>query len=119
MVDTVPRPDANLAEFLAASARHASDDRLAADALGGLLAVSLAGIWRGPGWYVFLAMGTCFFAFGVWGIVDRELLEGAVTRRAAVVALRTLRILAASAGFAAGLFLMLVALAKALGRIIS
>lgn len=33
MIDTVPKPDANLAEFLMARARHTSDDHPAA-ALG-------------------------------------------------------------------------------------
>ncbi|HYC52383.1 MAG TPA: hypothetical protein VEB19_14825 [Gemmatimonadaceae bacterium] len=118
MIDTVPRPDASLPEFLAARARHTSDGALAACAGVGVFTVVAGAIWALPGWYALIAFGTCLLAFGAWGIADRELAEreprGALPR-----ALRGARALATVAGFAAGLFLMMVILGKALGRIIS
>ncbi len=119
MIDTVPKPDANLAEFLTARARHSSDNRLAANGIGGLVAATAVAVWGGPAWYVFCSAATCFFAFGVWGIVDRELGERAGGNRSALLSLRIVRALATILGFSAAAFTMLAALGVALGTIIS
>lgn len=77
MVNTALRPDASLREVLAARARTASDKRLVADVLGGLLVAAVALIWRPFGWFLFSSAAVCFAAFGVWGVADRELTESA------------------------------------------
>ena len=120
MIDTVPRPDASLPELLAARARHASDTRLALDAALGALVAVAAVFWRGPGWYFLASLAGCFLAFGFWGIADRELGERAnggsrLTREL----LRIARIIAGVVGAIAAVATMLMALALALGRMIS
>ncbi len=119
MIDTVPKPDANLAEFLTSRARHASDKRLAANGMAGLVAATAAAVWGGPAWYVFCSFATCFLAYGVWGIVDRELGECSAGKRSALLTLRLVRALAAVLGFTAAVFTMFAALGVALGTIIS
>ena len=119
MIDTVPRPDASLPEFLAARARHASDSRLAIDALAGLLAAAAVAYWGGPGSPLLFSLAICFFAFGVWGIADRELGERSSATSRVRVPLVTLRVAAAILGFAAAAYVVVFALAKALGVMIS
>lgn len=119
MTDTTPRPDASLLEVLGARARRSSDNRLTADAVGGLVVAIAASLWRGPAWYAVLGAAICFFAFGVWGIVDRELSEQQNASRPLVVTLRAIRVCSTVLGIAAAVFLMMVVLARALGRIIS
>lgn len=119
MIDTVPKPDANLAEFLMARARHTSDDRLAAASLGGLVVGTAVALWHGPAWAIILAVATCFFAFGVWGIADRELAERSGSTRAIIISLRLVRVVTTALGFGAIAFILLVALGVALGTIIS
>ena len=67
--------DLTLPALLAARARAASDGRLAADASAGLIAGALAAIAQPPAWPLIVAAGTCFLAYGVWGIADRALQE--------------------------------------------
>ena len=120
MIDTVPRPDANLPELLAARARHASDTRLALDAVLGSVIALGAVFWRGPGWYFITSIASCFLAFGFWGMADRELGErGNAGSPRAVWLLRAGRIVAAIIGAIAAVMAMLTALALALGRMIS
>lgn len=119
MAGTAEPPDAGIVEVLASRARASSDSRLTADAAGGLIAVVALSLWRGPAWYLLLGIASCFFAFGVWGITDRELHERPLGPRPRVAALRAVRTLAAITGFAAAIFLMSIVLAKVLGRIIS
>lgn len=120
MIDTVPRPDANLAELLAARARHASDTRLTLDAVLGTLVAVGAVFWRGPGWYFIASLAVCFLAFGFWGIADRELGERASGgSRRTLELLRIARVVAAVVGAIAAVTVMLTALALALGRMIS
>ena len=77
MMNPALRPDANLAEFLVARARSASDGRLVLDVVvGSLLALGL-GTWRPTGWISLVAASLCLVAFGFWGIADRELRERA------------------------------------------
>lgn len=119
MIDSVPRPDASLPEFLAARARHASDGRLAIDALAGLFVAGAVAYWGGPGSAFLFSIAICFFAFGVWGIADRELGERPAAAPRVRVTLVTLRIAAAILGFAAAAYVVILALAKALGVMIS
>lgn len=119
MIDTVPRPDANLPEFLAARARHASDTRLTLDALAGLMLAAVVAYWNGPGASFLVSVGACFFAYGVWGIADRELGERPNASARARAGLRALRAFAAGLGFAAAAYIVVLALAKALGVMIS
>ena len=119
MIDTVPRPDASLPEFLAARARHASDTRLALDALIGLLVAAGVAYWNGPGASFLAGVGVCFFAYGAWGIADRELGERPTAPPRVRATLRAARIVAALLGFAAGAYPVVLALAKALGVMIS
>jgi len=119
MIDSVPRPDASLPEFLAARARHASDGRLAIDALAGLLVAGAVAYWGGPGSPFLFSIAICFFAFGVWGIADRELGERPAAAPRVRLALVTLRVTTAILGFAAAGYAVVLALAKALGVMIS
>lgn len=119
MIDTVPRPDASLPEFLAARARRATDTRLAADAVAGLVVVAAVAYWNGPGTSFLVSAGLCFFAYGAWGIADRELAERPDAARRVRTSLRALRVAAAVLGFAAAAYIVILALAKALGVMIS
>ena len=120
MIDTVPRPDASLPELLAARARHASDTRLALDAVIGFVVLIVSARWRGPGWHLSASIAACFFAFGVWGIADRELGERASTgSRALMLTLRIARALAVAFGVFAVFVVLASALGIALGRMIS
>jgi hypothetical protein len=120
MIDTIPRPDAGLPEFLAARARHSSDARLALDTSLGFIVAAVAVSWGFPGWHVVLSAASCFFAFGVWGIADRELGErGASASRVAVNVLRGAQALSAIIGALGVATLLLTFMAVALGRIIS
>src|SRR5206468_12684784 len=75
MMNPALRPDASLAEFLAARARAASDGRLVVDVMAGCCAALGVAAWRPVGWLALLGVSTCLAAFGAWGIVDRELRE--------------------------------------------
>lgn len=119
MIDTVPRPDASLPEFLAARARHATDARLAIDALVGILIAAGVAYWNGPGAPFLTSLGVCLFAYGVWGIADRELGERLNAAPRVRTPLRAARALSAVLGFAAAAYVMVLALAKALGVMIS
>lgn len=117
MIDSIPQPESSLPEFLAARARHASDERLVADAVGGLLAAGAVLVWRIPGWPFVLGIGACCAAFGLWGIADREIAER--TGERFLLPLRALRVFAVLLGIGASVFLVLIVLAKGLGRMIS
>lgn len=119
MIDTVPRPDANLAALLKARAQHASDTTLVVDAIAGMGLATLATYWGGPAWNLLLCTGLCVGCFGVWGVVDRELGDRPQAAPAIRVTLRTLRAASAITGFAAGALLALIALGYTLGRMIS
>ena len=120
MIDTIPRPDAGLPEFLAARARHASDTRLAADAIGGMLVAITAAAMQFPLWFLVVGAALCFLTFGVWGIADRELGErGDSAPRSLQLSLRGAQALAVIVGTVAFVSVMLVLMGIALGRIIS
>ena len=110
----------SLPRFLAQRARNASDGRLALNAAAGLIAAAAAAVVPSPGNVVLGAAGTCFFAFGLWGITDRELGE----RREAIgpiggVLLVAARAFAAVVGLVGGLGVIFGGLSLALGRWVS
>ncbi len=117
------RADPGLMEFLSNRARHASDTRLALDAAGGVVIALAAVLWRPAGWALVVGLALCFAAYGGWGMADRELGErkaaGAPTSASSVRVVRTLRVLAAIIGFAAGLAVLFRLFALALGTWIS
>ena len=122
MIDTVPRPDANLLELLAARARHASDGRLVANAVAGMAAVTAAIVIRafaGPAWELLLALGIVLFSYAAWGIADRELAERGHSAPRVAAALWAVRWVAAVAGLASAAFVALALMGRALGTIIS
>src|SRR5688500_14009156 len=120
MIDTIPRPDAGLPEFLAARARHSSDARLALDASLGFIVAAVAVSWQFAGWHVVLCVAACFFAFGTWRIADRELGERRLSAsRAVVMFLRSVQAISVIIGGLAVATLLLTFMAVVLGRIIS
>ncbi|HZO17544.1 MAG TPA: hypothetical protein VFB46_01060 [Gemmatimonadaceae bacterium] len=108
-------PDVTLAALLAARARRASDGRLALNAGGGLLAAALALALRPPVWPLVIAAGSCFFAYGAWGITDRALHERAADAREAGP-LRVLRGAAVVVGILSALAVGGLVMAVALGN---
>jgi hypothetical protein len=108
-----------LPEFLTARARRASDLRLALDAGGGVLVAALVAITRPPAWRSLLALGACFAAFGLWGILDRELGDPPGASRTRQRWLRGSRALVTVLGVAAAAFFGLSVFFGALGRWIS
>jgi hypothetical protein len=122
MIDTIPRIDASLPQFLAARARHASDGRLVVTTISGALGALGAAYWHGggPGWFIAMSTALCLFAFGAWGIADRELGERAGgASRAMLWSLRAVRVAAVILGSAAAALVALSALGIVLGRMIS
>src|SRR5688572_18820639 len=69
------QPDTSLPEYLATRARATSDGRLVLDVALGVLAAVLLGALRPAAWLILASAATCFAAFGIWGIADRELRE--------------------------------------------
>jgi hypothetical protein len=110
----------SLPRFLAQRARNASDGRLALDAAVGLVALAAAVVAASPVNVLLAAVGTCFFAFGLWGITDRELGERrGRTGPIGAGLLIGLRAVAATVGVIGGLGLIFGGLAVALGTWIS
>jgi hypothetical protein len=110
----------SLPRFLAQRARRASDGRLALDAAAGLVALAAAVVVASPGNLILAAVGTCFAAFGLWGITDRELGE----RRGTIGPiggglLFAVRAVAAAGGVIGGLGLIFGGLLVALGTWVS
>lgn len=119
-VDLATRQEATLLEFLSHRARSASDGRLALDAGGGLILAAIAAIVRPAAWVVLVPLGFSFLAFGLWGIVDRELSE----RRAnlgwlGIGVLTGARATAGILGAVAAVVLIYAAAALTLGRWVS
>ena len=104
--------------LLASRARHASDGRLVLDTAGGLVVGALLVAFRPPAWPVFLSAALVFLAFGVWGISDRALGDGALGPRMSRT-LRALRLFAAGLGVAGALALIATGMAVMLGTWIS
>lgn len=109
-----------LFDVLASRARAMSDGTLVIVVLAGLTAAMVVAIWRPAAWMVLGSIGVCAAAFGGWGIADRELVERAVTGgRAALAALRTVRLLALLTGIGAAFVAALRMLGAVLGTWIS
>jgi len=119
MIDTVQRNDASLPLLLATRARQASDGRLVLDAILGMAAALASIWWHGAGWMMFASAALCFFAFGVWGISDRELGEQRSHSAAKIRLLQATRVAATAVGAFSAVMLALSFLAIALGRMIS
>jgi hypothetical protein len=111
--------EVGLAEFLSNRARHSSDARLAIDAAAGFAVAFAAALWRGPGWHILASASLCFFAYGVWGITDRELHDRLAAGRGDAAPLRWLRMAATIVGFGAAIAFVLTTFAALLGTIIS
>jgi len=115
------RPDATLAEFLVARARGASDGRLVADVLLGAATALGFAVWRPTGWLSIGAAALTLAAFGLWGIVDREVGDRAAAAgsRRALRLLRVARAGAVIVGSCSAVVAVFAALAVALGTWIS
>ena len=109
-----------LAEVLTARARAASDGRLVLNSVGGIVVIAAAVFWRPPAALFVIAVGTCFVAYGVWGIAQRELDErgGAAGTRARVILVGIRTVATCIAAVALGVVLFAL-LATALGTWIS
>jgi hypothetical protein len=118
-IETAPAREETLGEFLATRARRASDTYLAGHAITAVLAAVAIASWRGPLWDIRLSIALCFLAFGIWGVADRDLAHREAASRSTRWTLRATRLVAAVCGFAAGAYLMMSLLGRALGRIIS
>ena len=120
MMNPALRPDASLPEFLAARARAASDGRLVVDVIAGCGVALGVAVWRPVGWITLLGAAMCLAAFGVWGIVDREMRERAETPHAYVLrVLSMVRVAAAVVGALAAVTAILAVLGVVLGTWIS
>lgn len=108
-----------LPDFLAARARAASDTRLAADAILGLVVVVTFSLWQIKAWFLLVAIGACFMFYGAWGIADRELAETPDSARRRRMALKALTKVSTVGGGVAGAFLALALLGIIIGRVIS
>ena len=115
--------DATLDVLLAARARAATDGRLVLDVVGGAALLGAALLWRPFAWVVLGSIGSCLFAFGAWGISDRELREHLDERRGERdrwrLVLAICRGVAAVVGAVSALLLIFALSALALGRWIS
>lgn len=69
----------SLPELLVQRARRASDKRLVVDAAVGLIAAALVATLRPPLWVPLAALGFALGAFGIWGILDREAADAALS----------------------------------------
>lgn len=118
-IDASPDREETLPEFLASRARRVSDVRLAGDAIAAVVAAIAISFWRGPAWEIRLSLAACLLAFGIWGVADRDLSVRQAAPRRVLLAIKAVRLIAAVVGFAAGAFLLMALLGRALGRIIS
>ena len=110
----------SLAESLAARARAASDGRLVLDVLAGMGAALGISVWRPIGWIGLTGVAIARAAFGLWGIIDRELSDRMSAGPAPIVWLLTVaRGSAAVLGFACAIGASFVGLGVVLGTWIS
>src|SRR5262245_13385325 len=106
----------SLPQLLANRARLSSDRKLVIDAASGFVAAVSTAILRPPLWIPLFGLACCLGAFGLWGILDREVGEVKPSSKRALVIARGL--VAAAGTFAAILFGVSLFFAM-LGRIIS
>jgi hypothetical protein len=120
MMNPAVRPDASLVEFLAARARAASDGRLVLDVLGGMVTALGLSVWRPVGWIGLAGLAIALAAFGLWGIIDRELRDRAASGRSVVVHLLAVtRAVTVALGFCCVIGALFVGLGVVLGTWIS
>jgi hypothetical protein len=112
--------EANLADFLAARARAASDGRLVADVVVGAVALLGLVMWRPVGWVSLVGVALCLTAFGAWGIIDREVRERSDAPETRVSrSLAVLRVVVTGIGAVAAMTTVFAALGVVLGTWIS
>ena len=123
--ESSPRGEESLLAVLAGAARRKSDGALAVWAGAGALGAVVIGVAL-PGWWTLLMLAVGASAFGGWGIVDRELAEGARMEPGRSImsagrerSLRVARTMLAAVGMGAGIIALLVLFAGALGTWIS
>lgn len=119
MLETRAEREETLGELLAATARRASDTVLVGQAIAALLTALAIGVWQGPVWELRLSVAVCLFAFALWGIADRDLNESESAPRSTLLALKSVRTVAAVCGFTAAAFLAVALLGRIIGRVIS
>jgi hypothetical protein len=120
MMNPTVRPDATLIEFLAARARAASDGRLVLDVLGGTVAALGLSVWRPVGWIGLASLALALAAFGLWGIIDRELRDRAASGPPVVVRLLAIaRAVVVALGFCCVIGPLFLGLGVVLGTWIS
>lgn len=105
----------SLPELLVSRARQSSDRRLAVDAATGIVLAAIVAILRPPLWIPLTALAACLGAYGVWGILDRELGDAYAGKRALAIG----RGFAAVIGAAAALLFGISLFFGLLGPIIS
>jgi hypothetical protein len=88
----------SLPEILANRARHVSDRRLVLDVAVGLTAAAAIAVLRPPLWLPLAALAFCLVAFGLWGILDREVSDASTVGRRAKVLAFTRNVVAAAGG---------------------
>jgi hypothetical protein len=115
MVNQLPHVDASLPELLAFRARHVPHGRLRVDVTVGAFLLGVALWWRTDGWLVVASVGTCFLAFGAWGLLDRMTGRIDPARRRLVRVLAGGRVLAAALGVVAAATLFVTLFGYVLG----
>ena len=120
MVLSALRPEADLPEFLSHRARSSSLRRLGADIVAGTAIAVSAVLWRPTGALIVAGIGVCFFAYGLWGVLDRAKSLAATAKRPYVEGvLEAICALVAAAGIVAASAALLGVWALALGTWIS
>ncbi len=92
----------SLAELLVNRARQATDRRLTMNAVGGLAIAAAVAVLRPVLWIPLAALALAIGAFGIWGILDRELLESEAGGRTSAPLNWARGIVGAVGGIAAG-----------------
>jgi hypothetical protein len=110
---------ANLDEFLKMFTSRLSDAQLVLTAIAGVLGAAATLITRVSGWPVLTAVSVAVLAFGVWGILGRELTDHPGRRPIIDLTLRALRTLIVIAGAASAAFVLLAIVSIAFGTWIS
>jgi type IV secretory pathway TrbD component len=106
----------SLPELLMNRARLSSDRKLVINAATGLVAAVSIAILRPPLWSTLSALACCLCAFGLWGILDREVTE---VRPSSKRGLLIARGLVAAAGTLAAIVFGVTLFFAALGPMIS
>jgi hypothetical protein len=106
----------SLPQLLMNRARLASDRKLVINAATGLVAAVSIAILRPPLWVTLFALACCLGAYGLWGILDREVAEVKPSSKRALLIARGL---VAAAGTIAAIVFGVTLFFAALGPMIS